>query len=962
VADLPDSKWGMLERPVLPTIRHVFRGPRGLCIQYVKVAEVILGKLRNSMALGSVELATRGVRLPDGTKIRVLRDQSSDILYIDTTETAYAPYKEFPYFDFSFIPKEHYMSPAGDDGMAYLLGDETLPLSDTNPNPKRPMGGYHYTGHPYWKGLPDKAETYPSNKAILWGNQFYFDAKGRNLVSWWHSPGGDLPIPIIRPGDYRATRGTDVFTLDVNGYLTAVDVQDGPPVYTPIHTTIRRQVLLPNGATAFTLPEFRFGHFTANYRFHILAPQLYRNNSKWDRYDGILTLLDDVAFIAGYTRCMVPLEEDENTYIHASDLLLFTVDVLKQEAAPVVYMANFAGIEEGYSSAIFDISPLIADALGIETALIDQEVTYPWRFNSTGTEAMWIVSVGDSLLRGNVNNIRLVWLVFSIDPVNATLAITDKKVLSYNIDVNSVSTNIATSVVPASGSDSFFNYSVDYVPGDCYYGDPHPLEDTEYWKLNTNIFSGTDRVTTDNRVTTDYSNDIPIAYSYSPEDERILLNLQETTESTEVINFSNKESYFGNYHKRTSPYGYWERWPHKDQYYETEIQLTLCGGGYSCVGIADKFTTFHQFLDVYTYYLDQYDGAASHSVLTTAVIATNNGLELDLIERTLNVQIESLTRAESRLTWKTRDQADASSYYSHYVVSYPGCGPVGEVGYTASTTDTDEVQKDSYISDNEKSEIISDEYTARLLTYSDLSRGVVEYKEFSMSYANTMDYINSVQENTSIINRNWYQYHTSLPSDTGLIITETSMPDTVEENKVIDGDVAYSLNIKSVVFDYINKEKKILYESTAYEGSASNMVIGSAFSQLVPGYYGTYSSTANRFFYINRLRQYLDRHSSFSGMVDISNSKSMRYMYSELHEKAYQMYLHDPIVLGAFFDAFDDQFVCESGIETNTPERDFLLENLPVTEEHRSLYPIALVRNRARVWGNPPTRIEKIKA
>lgn len=958
MADLPESKWGMLERPVLPTIRHVFRGPRELCTKYVKIAEIVLGKLRNSMALGDIELATRGVRLPDGTKIRVLRDQSSDILYIDTTETAYAPYKEFPYFDFSFIPKEHYMSPAGDDGTAYLLGDETLPRSDTNPNPKRPMGGYHYTSHPYWKGLPDKVEVYPSNKAILWGNQFYFDAKGRNMVSWWHSPGGDLPIPIIRPGDYRATRGTDVFTLDVNGYLTTVDIRDGPPVYTPIHTTIRRQILLQNGTTAFTLPEFRFGHFTANYRFHILAPQLYRNNSKWDRYDNTL---DDVSFIAGYTRCMVPLE-NEDTYIHASDLLIFAVDELKQETAPIFYMANFAGIEEGYQSATFDIRPLIADALGIGNALIDQEVTYPWRFNSTGTEAMWIVSVGDRLLRGKVDNVRLVWLVFSIDPVNAMLTITDKKVLSYNIDVNSVSTNIATSVTPSSGGDSFFSSSVDYVAGDCYYGNPHPLEHTECWALNTNIFSGTDRSTTDNRATTDYSKDIPIAYSYSPKDERILLNLQETTESTELINFSNKENYFGNYNKRTTPYGYWERWPHKDQYYDTGIQLTPCGGGYSCVGIADKLITFQQFLDVYTYYLDQYDGTASNSVFTTAVIATNNGLELDLIERTLNVQIESLTRAESKLGWKTKDQADATFYYSHTVVAYPGCGPVGEVGYNSNTTDINEVQKDSYISTNEKSEIISDEYTARLLTYSDLSRGVVEYKEFSMSYNNTMDYINSVQENTSIINRNWYRYNTSLPSDTGLIVTETSMPDTTEENKVINGDVVYSLNIKSVVFDYINKVKKILYESTAYDGSASNMVTGSTFTQLMPGYYGTYSSTESKFFYINRLRQYLDRHSSFSGMVDISNSEIMRYLYSELHEKSYQMYLHDPIILGAFFDEFEDQFVCESGIETNTPERDFLLGNLPVKEEHRSLYPIALVRNRARLWRSPPTRVEKIKA
>ena len=664
MADLPDSKWGMLERPVLPTIRHVFRGPRELCVQYVKVAEVILGKLRNSMALGSVELATRGVRLPDGTKIRVLRDQSSDILYIDTTETAYAPYKEFPYFDFSFIPKEHYMSPVGDDGAAYLLGDETLPRSDTNPNPKRPMGGYHYTGHPYWKGLPDKAETYPSNKAILWGNQFYFDAKGRNLVSWWHSPGGDLPIPIIRPGDYRATRGTEVFTLDVNGYLTAVDIQDGPPVYTPIHTTIRRQVVLPNGASAFTLPEFRFGHFTANYRFHILAPQLYRNNSKWDRYDDILTVFDDIAFIAGYTRCLVPLEEDENTYIHASDLLLFTVDTLKKETAPVIYMANFAGIEEGYPSAIFDISSLIADALGMETAFIDQEVTYPWRFNSTGTEAMWIVSVGDRILKGAVTNLKLAWLVFSINAKEATLTVVDQKVLSYTLDINSSSSTTSTPMTPFDNSTSYFSAEITGYYFDCFRGSgPQgiPLEKTEYWLLYDITTEGTDITITDSRTTVETDNEVPFIYAYSADNERIVAYINGQDVRTEDINFVNKDGYMRSYWKRTAPYGYWEQWPRTDYVLKTP-SWSACPDGARCTGTSETLNVYHRILDNYTSYLDDNVGVAATNLNTTISIVSENGLNLKVVEKSTVYNSDSLYESEAKLAWKTQNDPEAFTY------------------------------------------------------------------------------------------------------------------------------------------------------------------------------------------------------------------------------------------------------------------------------------------------------------
>lgn len=955
MADLPDSKWGMLERPVLPTIRHVFRGPRELCVQYIKIAEVILGKLRNSMALGSVELATRGVRLPDGTKIRVLRDQSSDILYIDTTETAYAPYKEFPYFDFSFIPKEHYMSPAGDDGTAYLLGDETLPQSDTNPNPKRPMGGYHYTGHPYWKGLPDKAETYPSNKAILWGNQFYFDARGRNLVSWWHSPGGDLPIPIIRPGDYRATRGADVFTLDVNGYLTAVDIQDGPPVYTPIHTTIRRQMVLPNGASAFTLPEFRFGHFTANYRFHILAPQLYRNNSKWDRYDSILTVFDDIAFIAGYTRCMAPLEEDENTYIHASDLLLFTVDTLKQETAPVIYMANFAGIEEGYSSAIFDISSLIADALGMETAFIDQEVTYPWRFNSTGTEAMWIVSVGDRILRGAVTNVRLVWFVFSIDAKNAMLAVTDMRVLGYTLNINSTSSATSSPAVLEDNSTYFFSSEITGTYTNCFLG-TYNLEKTEYWILSDFILEGTDVTLSDLRTTIETDEEVPAIYAYSKDDERLVAYIRGQSIGNEAINFLKKEGYARSYWKRTEPYGYWEQWPHTD--YVVEVPYwTECPDGPKCVGSFEGFRFFHRILDNYSSYLDDSVGEAIAISSANISLVSNNGLNLKLIEKSTVANTDSLYEAESKLRWKTQNEPEAFIYHSTETRDCTGGYGLNEV-----TMDLDEYQTDSYRVLNEQHDIIEETVLTRVLTYSNLAKGLIEYKEFSKEYSNTMDYVDSVDDHTSQIHRHWYRYNSSLPEDTGLIITETPLPDETISSNSLDRSVAYELTIKSAILDFINKETTVLYEADAYMDEAAKTVTGTSVTLLTPGYFGTSSSNEERLFYVSRLRQYFDRFSSFSGMVDLSNVEAMRYLYSELHEKAYQMYLHDPVVLGAFFDAFDDQFVCESGIETNTPERDFLLENLPVEEEHRSLYPIALVRNRARLWGSPPTRVEKFKA
>ena len=968
MADLSDPKWGLLERPVLPTIRHVFRGPRELCNRYIKVAEIVLGKLRNSMSLGDVELATRGIRLPDGTKIRVLRDPSSDILYIDTTETVYAPYQEFPYFDFSFIPKEHYTSPTDDDGRSYLLGAELLPLSDSNPTPKRPMWGYHYTGHPYWKGLPDKVEVYQSRSAILWGNQFYFDAKGRNLVSWWHSPGGDLPIPIVRPNDYIATRGASTFTLDENGYLTAVDPRDGPPVYTPIHTTIRRAVILPNGNSGYTLPEFRFGHFTADYRFNVLSVQMYRNNRKWDQYDYLLGIFEtNIPYIAGYSPCKVEIDK---VLTWVSDVLLFPIDLFFSETGPVSYMAHFSGKIDGYPTATIDISPAIAAALGFDNAFIDQEVTYPWRFNSTGTEAMWIASVGDRVVGESVDNVQLVFFVFSINPQLAAISVIESTVLRYSIETT---TTTSDAVIPPPPDDSGadFSYSLTYVPGDC--GAAEPMLDSNNIVWQFGHVTGTIASDDDTRIISDTSSEIPFAYSYDKDDNRIVARLSETTVTTELYSVVTEDGTFERYEKETEEYiegYYWPRYPKKDISYEVGHDWVECfpveqPGRYFCVGESIKVTHNPYFRDVRWTYRDRVEGSSQINTVTIVDLVADNGLELRLVEMESVTESSSLEIYEDRNPISTADTDVATISIYHKVTGYgDGCGPDGGGGLV-STTSIDRYERIEAEHGKNRSDSTTKESTIRLLTYLNLTNGLVEYKEFEATYENGMRYDDTAVDYSSRSILNIYRLTdtTSVPPvDTGTIYTTTTLSDSNESNVSTDGDVVFEMTLRSVVFDYIAEEKRELYETTVYSNESSKSIGSASFNIITPANYGNGHAVEDHIFFVGRLRQYLDRYSSFSGMVDISNLETMRYLYSELHEKAYQMYLHDPVVLGAFFDAFDDQFACESGVETNTPERDFLLENLPVTEEHRSLYPIALVRNRARLWGNPPIRVEKIKA
>ena len=967
MADLPDPKRALLERPVLPTIRHVFRGPRDLCVRYVKLAEVILGKLRNSMALGGVDLATRGIRLPDGTRIRVLRDPSSDILYIDTTETVYAPYQEFPYFDFSFIPKEHYTSPTDDDGRSYLLGAELLPLSDSNPTQKRPMWGYHYTGHPYWKGLPDKVEVYQSRSAILWGNQFHFDAKGRNLVSWWHSPGGDLPIPIVRPNDYIATRGTSTFTLDENGYLTAVDLRDGPPVYTPIHTTIRRKVIFPNGNVGYTLPEFRFGHFAADYRFNVLSVQMYRNNQKWNQYDDLLGMFEtNIPYIAGYSPCKVEIDE---VLTRVSDVLLFPIDLFFSETGPVSYMAHFSGKIDGYPTETIDISPAIAAALGFDNAFIDQEVTYPWRFNSTGTEAMWIASVGDRIIGDSVRNIRLVFFVFSIDPKTATISVIEKEVMEYSVETNtSTMTTVQPPVEPSSGTE--YSYSEKVIDGDC--AEPTitmvDMNNLEWW---FHRYTGDVATIYDIRTISDTSTNIPIAYSYSKKDERIIARLEESFVDHEEWAITIEDGIFERYEKTTQPVGtYFDVYPYKDISFETTRELVECfpieqPGRYFCVGIATKTRYGPGYRDVRWIYRDNTDGSVIITSTRRVLIKSDNGLNLYLTDTNSTKIFDSMDKYEDRNPISTADTDRATISINNILYSYgDGCGPDSGGGLEI-TTNYDRYERIEAEHGQSLTQSATETSLVRLLTYVNLSNGLVEYKELEYEYSNSMEYENISVDHTNRSILNEYQYQNTVvepPINTGVIYTLTTLSDTNFLTEGTVGNVCYELTLRSIVQDYISNDKRTLYESTAYSGVSNKSVGTASFTPLSPANYGNNSEIDENLFYIGRLRQYFDRFSSFSGMIDLSNAEAMQYLYSELHEKAYQMYLHDPVVLGAFFDAFDDQFACESGIETNTQERGFLLGNLPVTKDHRSLYPIALVRNRARLWGNPPTRVEKIKA
>ena len=293
-----------------------------------------------------------------------------------------------------------------------------------------------------------------------------------------------------------------------------------------------------------------------------------------------------------------------------------------------------------------------------------------------------------------------------------------------------------------------------------------------------------------------------------------------------------------------------------------------------------------------------------------------------------------------------------------------GCGPDGPSG-TIITTNVDRYERIEAEHGKTRTDTTSTQSTVRVLTYLNLASSMAEYKEFEIVYTSSFDRDDTTVDytNRSILNIYRRNDTTVIPSvDTGTIYTMTTLVDDNNSHESTNGSVSFEMILKSFVLDYAADDRRKLYEATVYSSEAAKSVGSASFNIITPANYGNTHSVANHLFYIGRLRQYLDKYSSFSGMVDISNSEAMRYLYSELHEKAYQMYLHDPIVMGAFFDAFDDQFACESGIETNTTERDFLLENLPVTEEHRSLYPIALVRNRARLWGNPPIRVEKIKA
>ncbi len=169
-----------------------FYGDPKRAVAYLPVAYKLLGELKNQMALSDIGFGHRLCQLADGTKIRVIRNGEMNIVEITPASSPLpTPFLPQLVHGFCFFPK----SLKQGNGWVYA-NRATAPNSTAahlayyGSSSTNSFGAltYQITEQTIAKTLVQFGVYYVA------GNQFFF--YGEDVYSFFHSAGGDLPMPV----------------------------------------------------------------------------------------------------------------------------------------------------------------------------------------------------------------------------------------------------------------------------------------------------------------------------------------------------------------------------------------------------------------------------------------------------------------------------------------------------------------------------------------------------------------------------------------------------------------------------------------------------------------------------------------------------------------------------------------------------------------------------------------------
>jgi hypothetical protein len=255
------------------TAKRFFGDPK-LAAAYLPVAYALLGVVKNRMALGGVGYGSQMLNLPDGTRIRVLRNGDQNVVEITVgagVTSEQVPIGSVPH-GFCFHPKTN----RNLDGWLYVNEQVVV-------NPSTFLFAYYFEQFRqdcfgtvwYTKVYRDDVRKIIKKYTVLFGtnklsgNQFFHS--GENVYSFFHSAGGDLPM-LKEKNMFDIYRSLFVPFLRTYAY-------NSDALWTPLPDFPIPKVVYRNGAIYKTFNEYVIGvgvHQESGYEFVLLTFQ-FRN-------------------------------------------------------------------------------------------------------------------------------------------------------------------------------------------------------------------------------------------------------------------------------------------------------------------------------------------------------------------------------------------------------------------------------------------------------------------------------------------------------------------------------------------------------------------------------------------------------------------------------------------------------------------------------------------------------------
>lgn len=254
-----------------------FYGNPEIAALYLPVAYAVLGGVKNQMALSEVSYGHRMVNLPDGTQIRVIRNGDQNIVEINVFHTERFRKLTEGAHGFCFHPKtiSNLDGWLYDDAGNIILNDSMFLL---NYYFKSPFGLFASDcfGMVYYSSISVEEhrkviELYEVVFGVykLSGNQFFYS--GDEVYSFFHSAGGDLPMP--KEANIKNI-GSSLFTPFLRTYVYNADALWTPLLNYPIPKTVFK-----NGEIRAIFNEYVIGvgvHAETKKEFVVLTFQ-FRN-------------------------------------------------------------------------------------------------------------------------------------------------------------------------------------------------------------------------------------------------------------------------------------------------------------------------------------------------------------------------------------------------------------------------------------------------------------------------------------------------------------------------------------------------------------------------------------------------------------------------------------------------------------------------------------------------------------